>query len=198
MFRLTVLTILILLLLVVPVLAEVSVGAKLGYVNFFGGGDEYNDNGGFDSELAYGIYVKRREGNNYIRFDYDRLETGNEFSQHLSIPYEQVDIYQHIFGVTVGQYWNWLYWGCGLDICINQQSEIELYPGYTDTVKVENSFGTHFLLGAEVDISDNMEMFIEAKYLITEAGVIVNNSKEFEEDLGGLGLYAGAGLKLKF
>lgn len=165
---------------------EVSIGTRTGFYQYSGGGEEYNHQGGFDSEMGVGLQVEYKEEDLFIRGEWETLKTGNEYSEHLACPYEAVDLKQDIFGFTVGKYWNWFYLGAGLGVSFNGDTYTELYPGYTNEVIIENSLERHIVLGVEYK-----SCYVEVKKLWSEADVFVDGNFNHTEDIGFAAIVGG-------
>jgi len=169
-----------------------TIGIRAGYIDYSGGGSEYNDNGGFDSEITQGgIFFKREYDNWWVRLGYDGFKTGNEFTEHLACPYEAVDLKQDVWNVTIAKVIKWAYVGIGLDYINHDRSFVELYPGYTNVVEVDNAIGYHVCLGIFKELSSKWQGSLEINYLSADTDVFVDGAYNHTENVGNVGAYVG-------
>lgn len=200
-----------LMLTCVPVVmaGELAIGLREGYWMPAGGGNKYNahDNnivgGSFDNQFGEGGLSVRYSNafgvdNLWVRMEYDRTTTGNEFkggSLKLLIPYEGVYLRQDILGVTVAydfsEVWGFTpYIGGGVGKVWHGNTSVELYPYQYDTTKVtvHDTEEAHIVAGVRFDITEKFCAGLEAKRLWSRAPVTVNGTYDHTEDTGGLGI----------
>jgi hypothetical protein len=177
------------ILLTTTTLSADTIGTRIGYSLFEGGGTEYSE--GFGEELMYGVHYRKDFKDWWIRTELDRLETGNEFSEQPNVAYEGVDLKQYAFGLTGGYQWKWLYAGIGIDYLYHGDTFVELYPNYPDKVEVKDALGYHLVLGATKKLTKNLNLFVEGKRIWGKADIEHNGDFVFKEDVGSLSVITG-------
>lgn len=173
--------------------AEIGVAVKLGHISYEKTkSSEYVGNTCYDSELSYGGFLRWVKDNWIARFDIDYNKTGNTFQRSIPYPYEQIELRQTNYSLTMGRYFSFLYLLGG--VCFtNNDGEIEQYPSNLFSYEFKDSFGTTAIAGIEKKWKDWF-IFLEGKYTWQDMEVSFKNSS-IEEDTNRFGIYIGTGFK---
>lgn len=181
------------LIMVVIAYAETAVAIKQGYTVYDENREsKYPGNNVFDSEFTkLGGFLRYTKDGFIYRLDIDGLKTGNTFSHHLPIPYEQVDMEFNPVIFSIGRsFWNF-YGLLGAGYSFNS-AEIEGYSAYPISCDLKNSLAFTGTIGYEQPIGDWFT-FGEFRYMHSETDVIINGSKVFTEDISNKEFCVGVG-----
>lgn len=183
---------------------ELSVAIKEGYVFFKEHRKSvYEHNHVYDNEWTKGgAYVRYEEYPYFVRLDYDRVETGDEFDQFQGFPYEGVHAKLNSLYLSVGRrFRDYFYAGAGLGAGLNTFDVLtfEIHPIQVD---YKPTFLVVGYAGAEYSLYKGVYVFGEARYSYQKQRIKFRGSTigipgeaegEFKEGLSNLGLFFGLG-----
>ncbi len=174
---------------------EISVAGKVGVIQYDKSkSSEYTGNTCYDSELNYGAFVRLVRNNWIARFDIDQNDTGNTFLNQPNVPYEQINLTQTNYTLSVGSYiYEHLYILLGYSF-IKNEGNIEQYPSDPFSYKLHNGFGPALTIGFEKSIGRSF-VFTEYRRIWSDLEVDINGQKDFVDNVDNSTVFMGFGLK---